>query len=120
MAENMGKIVIYEQKGKPIEVRLDGDTVWLTQRQMSELLDTSTDNIGLHIKKIYEGEELIEDATTEDSSVVQTEGKRSISRKIKHYNAALTLLIAESAPEQKDTMTRLVMNMLVHNVAASE
>jgi hypothetical protein len=41
----MSEIVIYEQEGRPVEVRLEGDSVWLTQRQMAEILDTSTDNI---------------------------------------------------------------------------
>jgi prophage maintenance system killer protein len=90
----MSEIIIYEQEGRPVEVRLEGDTVWLTQRQMSEILDTSTDNIGLHIKKIYDDGELVEVATTEESSVVQTEGNRSVSRKVKHYNLDMIISVA--------------------------
>ena len=53
-------LVIFEQAGQPVEVRLDTnrDTVWLTQRQMSELFDTSIDNIGLHLKNIFADDEL--------------------------------------------------------------
>lgn len=90
----MSKIIIYEQEGRPVEVRLEGDTVWLTQRQMSELLDTSTDNISLHIKGIYADMELTEAATTEESSVVQAEGKRSVTRKVKHYNLDMIISVA--------------------------
>jgi prophage maintenance system killer protein len=90
----MSKIIIYEQEGRSVEVKLDGDTVWLTQKQMSEILETSTDNIGLHIKGIYEDGELDERATTEESSVVQKEGKRSVSRKVKHYNLDMIISVA--------------------------
>jgi prophage antirepressor-like protein len=90
----MSEIVIYEQEGRAVEVKLDGDTVWLTQRQMSELLDTSTDNIGLHIKGICGDGELVEVATTKDSSVVQMEGNRSVSRTVKHYNLDMIISVA--------------------------
>jgi prophage maintenance system killer protein len=81
-------IVIYEDADNAVEVRLDTDrdTVWLTQRQMAELFDTSSDNVSLHLKNIYGDEELEESATTEDSSVVRQEGKRQVLRNIKHYN----------------------------------
>lgn len=71
-----------------IDVRVDSekDTVWLTQKQMSELFDVSADNIGLHIKNIFKEEELVSSSVTEKSSVVRFEGKRSVTRKIKVYN----------------------------------
>jgi len=69
-----------------IDVRIENETVWLTQRQMAELFDTSSDNVGLHIKNIYESQELEEAATAEDFSVVQTEGRRKVTRRVKHYN----------------------------------
>ncbi|ABA58277.1 protein containing HTH-type DNA-binding domain and DOC/FIC domain involved in death-on-curing system [Nitrosococcus oceani ATCC 19707] len=64
---------------------LEQETVWLIQSQMSVLFDTSTDNIGLHLKNIYQEGELEEAATTEDFSVVRQEGKRQVRRPIKHY-----------------------------------
>ena len=69
-----------------IEVRYENGTIWLTQKQIAELFDTSTDNIGLHLKNIYADRELEEKATTEDSSVVQQEGQRNIQRTLKFYN----------------------------------
>ena len=55
-----------------MDVRLDQETVWLTQRQMSEVFRISSDNVGLHLKNVFTDGELEESATTEDFSVVQT------------------------------------------------
>lgn len=84
----MSTVVIYqnEQSQTQVSVRLDGETVWLTQRQMAELFDTSADNISLHLKNVFSEGELGEPATTEDFSVVQTEGRRKVTRTVKHYN----------------------------------
>lgn len=87
-ADAGNKIIIYERDDRQVEVRLDAqrDTVWLSQRQMADLFETSTDNISLHLKNIFTDGELSEESTTEDSSVVRQEGKRQVTRKVKHYN----------------------------------
>ena len=84
----MSEVVIFEADDHhvAVHVRLDGETVWLTQRQMAELFDTSADNVGLHLKNVFGEGELGEKATTEDFSVVQTEGRRNVTRTVKHYN----------------------------------
>ncbi|HEX3526481.1 MAG TPA: virulence protein RhuM/Fic/DOC family protein [Thermoanaerobaculia bacterium] len=84
----MSEIVIYqnEQSQTQVSVRMDGETVWLTQRQMAELFDTSADNVSLHLKNVFSEGELGEPATTEDFSVVQSEGRRKVTRAVKHYN----------------------------------
>jgi len=82
----MSSIVIFETENQPVQVRLEGETVWLTQAQMAELFGTSTDNISLHLKNIYTEKELEEPATTEDFSVVRQEGARQVKRQLKHYN----------------------------------
>ena len=80
-------LVFTKQAGEDgIEVRVFKESVWLTQKGMAQLFDCSTDNIGLHLKNIYASGELTESATTEDSSVVQNEGTRKITRKVKFYN----------------------------------
>ncbi|MCG5509127.1 RhuM family protein [Ectothiorhodospira lacustris] len=86
--EHQAPIIIYGAADKAVEVRLDTDqeTVWLSQRQMADLFDTSTDNIGLHLKNIYADDELVEEATTEESSVLRQEGQRQVRRRVKHYN----------------------------------
>ena len=82
----MSEIILFEQSGQPVQVRLQGDTVWLTQLQMAKLFGTSTDNVSQHLKNIFEDKELEETATTEDFSVVRQEGSRQVQRRIKHYN----------------------------------
>ncbi|MDR3127288.1 MAG: virulence RhuM family protein [Tannerellaceae bacterium] len=72
--------------GETIDVRFQDGTVWLTQRLIALLFDTSIDNIGLHLKNIYIEGELDEVSTTEDYSVVRQEGSREVCRKVKHYN----------------------------------
>ena len=65
-------LMVYQTDSGALEVRFDGthDTVWLSQAQMAELFESSTDNISLHLKNIYLEQELSEQATTEDYSVV--------------------------------------------------
>lgn len=86
--ESQSPIIIYEDANHAVEVRLDANqqTVWLTQRQLAEIFDTSTDNVSLHLKNIYADGELDENATTEDSSVVRQEGQRQVRRQVRHYN----------------------------------
>ncbi len=70
----------------------DNETVWLTQKEMSALFCVSSDNIGLHIKNIIKEGEL-DNSTTEESSVVQYEGKRKIKRKMKMYNLDMIISV---------------------------
>ena len=88
MNEFNNSIIIYQpHTDQPaIDVRIEGETVWLSQRQMSVLFDTSSDNVGLHLKNIYAERELLEEATTEDFSVVRQEGNRQVRRSVRHYN----------------------------------
>ena len=83
-----GQVVVY---GAPdgalrVDVRLDRETVWLTQRQMAEVFRTSTDNVSLHLRNIFGDGELEETATTKDFSVVRSEGGRQVRRRIRHYD----------------------------------
>jgi hypothetical protein len=69
------KLIYNTEDGRSqIKLRTDQNTVWLSQREMAELLDGSVDNIGLHLKNMYKDGELIREATAEDSSVVQNRG----------------------------------------------
>jgi len=88
MNEFNNSIIIYQPHADQpaVDVRLEGETVWLSQRQMSVLFDTSSDNVGLHLKNIYAEGELLEEATTEDFSVVRQEGNRQVRRSVRHYN----------------------------------
>lgn len=84
--KSASQLIIFEATNQPVQVRLEGETLWLSQAQMAQLFDTSTDNISLHLKNIYSQGELEEKATTEDFSVVRQEGSRQVQRRIKHYN----------------------------------
>ena len=103
----MSELLIYQpDDGSEVSVRLEGSTLWLTQRQLSEILETSTDNIGLHLKNIYASGELVETATTEDFSVVQQEGQRSVSRKTKHYNLDAIISVGYRVNSKRGTQFR--------------
>jgi len=71
-------IVLYQSPdgAGSLDVRLDHETVWLTQKQMAELFGKNSDTIGLHIRNVYKEGELLEHGTTEESSVVKNEGSR--------------------------------------------
>ncbi|MEI8103258.1 MAG: RhuM family protein [Chlorobium sp.] len=82
-----GEIVIYPRDGVPaIEVRLEGETVWLSQQQLAELLQTSRTNIVEHIQNIYAEGELVEVTTCRNIRQVRTEGAREVARTIPFYN----------------------------------
>lgn len=87
-------IVVFKNGGLELEVTVseDRENVWLSQRQMATLFNVSADNIGLHIKNILADKEL-DSSTTEESSVVQTEGKRKVRRTIKIYNLDMILAV---------------------------
>lgn len=86
--DNQGDIVIYqtEDGATKIDVRFEGETVWLTQQQMAELFGSSRTNIVEHIRHIYEEGELDEDSTCRKFRQVRDEGGRQVSREIPHYN----------------------------------
>lgn len=77
---------IAEGKEDGIQVLYKDESIWATQKAMSLLFDCSPDNIGLHLKNIYDSGEIDKNATTEKISVVQTEGTRDVSRNTLFYN----------------------------------
>lgn len=91
----MNDLIIYTtQDGRSqIKLRTDRRTVWLSQRGMAELFDVSVDNVGLHLKNIYQDGELIREATAEESSVVQIEGSREVRRPVTLYNLDAILAV---------------------------
>jgi len=88
MVPTGGEVLIYKSDdGRvKVDVRLENETLWMTQSDMARLFQCSTDNISLHLKNIYEEGELERLATTEDFSVVRLEGKRTVRRKMTFYN----------------------------------
>ena len=96
MTENLNdKIIIYQSEdGKTqLDVKLEGETVWLTQAQMVELFQTSKQNVSLHINNIYKEGELEKEATVKDYLTVQSEGARTIHRRVKYYNLDMIISV---------------------------
>ncbi len=91
----MTDLILYttEDGRSQIKLRAKDQTVWLTQREMAQLFDVSADNVGLHLKNIFEDGELSREATTEESSVVQTEGGRDVKRPVALYNLDAILAV---------------------------
>lgn len=88
MEDRHTDLVIFQEAGHPVQVRLDaqGDTVRLSQRQMADVFETTPENVLMHLKNIFRDEELDEPATTKEFLAVQIEGKRQVRRNIRHYN----------------------------------
>ncbi len=93
--DNNGKILIYQnEKGDTkIDVYFENDTVWMTQKSIAELYQTTPQNITLHIKNIYNDGELNETATCKNYLQVQIEGEREVQRSLKYYNFDMILAI---------------------------
>ncbi len=90
-----------------VRVLIHAETIWLPQRLMAELFQTTPDNIGLHLKNIYAEGELDETATTEDFSVVQNEGGRAIRRKLRHYNLDAIIAVGYRVSSRRATQFRI-------------
>ena len=88
MDDTKGDIIIYQTDDglTKIDVKVQNETVWLSQQQMAELFNTTKQNISLHIKNIYDEEELNENSTVKEFLTVQNEGNRSVERNVKFYN----------------------------------
>ncbi|MBU3914454.1 virulence protein RhuM/Fic/DOC family protein [bacterium] len=115
MIQSKGEIVIYTDPDGTVQtdVRLEAETLWLSQKMMAELFDRDVDTIGLHLKNIYSEEELEEKATTEDFSVVQTEGKRRVKRRVKFYNLDAILSVGYRVNSKRGTQFRIWANRVL-------
>jgi prophage maintenance system killer protein len=112
--ETKGEIILFKS-GKEInlEVKLQEETVWLNQKQMAILFDKDSDTVGLHIKNIFKEKELNKKSTTEYYSVVQQEGKRSVKRKIIHYNLDVIISVGYRVKSQRGTQFRIWANKVL-------
>ena len=90
-----GEIVIYtsEDGTVSLDTKLEDETIWLTQDMMAKLFETTVPNINMHIKNIYDEEELEQNRTIKDFLIVRKEGKRTVSRNITHYNLDMILSV---------------------------
>lgn len=95
-----------ENGGNGIEVRIEDETIWLTQKLMAQLFDCTLENVIHHLKNIYEDEELAEEATTKDFLVVRQEGSRTVNRKVKHYNLDAIIAVGYRVNSRQATAFR--------------
>ncbi len=111
----MNEVLIYQKDDgqTAVEVRLEQDTLWMSQAQMAELFDKDSDTIGLHLRNIYESGELNEDATTEESSVVRQEGKRQVRRTICFYNLDAVISVGYRVNSLQGTRFRIWANRVL-------
>lgn len=106
--DNKTDILIYqtEDGNTKIDVRLENETVWMTQKAIAELYQTTPQNITLHVKNIYEEGELEEESTCKYYLQVQNEGSREVKRKAKHYNLEMILAIGYRVRYHRGTQFR--------------
>ena len=110
-----GDIVFYEPDSgnTRMEVRLDDDTVWLTQVQMQELFQQTRQNVGLHIKNIFNEGELSREATIKESFIVRKEGKREVERKIEYYSLDVIISVGYRVKSLRGTQFRIWANRVL-------
>lgn len=108
-------IKIFQSKDKKTEIQVivQSESVWLSQKQMSELFEKDSDTIGLHLRNIYKSGELIEKATTEKYSVVQKEGKRNVKRTIKLYNLDSIISVGYKVNSKRGVQFRIWANQVI-------
>lgn len=102
------KIVIYQtEDGRTqLDVKLENETVWLTQAQMTELFQTTKQNISLHINNIFKEGELDSKATVKEYLTVQHEGKRTVRRKVKYYDLDVIISVGYRVKSIRGTRFR--------------
>ena len=108
LPEKRSDILIYQtEDGQTrIDVRLEENTVWLTQAALAELYQTTPQNVTIHLRNIYKEGELSESATCKEYLQVRTEGIRPIQRKLKHYNLEAILSVGYRVRSHRGTQFR--------------
>ena len=121
--ENQNEIIIYQpEESIKLEVRLEDETVWLTQAQMAELFQTSKQNISLHTRNVFKENELSESATVKYSLTVQQEGKRIVKRNVAYYNLDVIISVGYRVKSQRGVefrqwATRILKDYLLKGYA---
>lgn len=103
------KIVIYQTADgrTQIDVRLESDTVWLTQAQMVELFQTTKQNVSLHVGNVFKEGELKQESTVKECLTVQKEGQREVARKVKYYNLDVIISVGYRVKSKRGTAFRI-------------
>lgn len=104
----LSEIILYQtEDGRTrIQCRFENETLWLTQAQIAELFQTTPQNVTLHLKTIYAEGELVEAATCKDYLQVRNEGKRQVSRNLRHYSLPAILAVGYRVRSHRGTQFR--------------
>ena len=106
MSDN--EIILYQPDGSiSLEVRVENETIWLTQKQMAQLYGTAVPAISKHIKNIFDSGELQAEATVSKMEIVQKEGNRSISRATSIYNLDMIIAVGYRVNSHQATSFRI-------------
>jgi len=107
--DSSGEFILYQtEDGETrIDVRMEQETVWLTQRDMAELFQTTVPNINQHLSTIFEEGELDRAATIKRYLIVQTEGNREVSRTVDHYNLDVIISVGYRVRSHRGTQFRI-------------
>ncbi len=103
------RYVLYHSDETDVSVNavVHNDSIWVTQKAMADLFDCTSDNISLHLKNIYSEGELAKEATTENFSVVQKEGKRNVKRNVTFYNLDAIISVGYRVNSRQATKFRI-------------
>jgi len=113
-APQQGEIILYQpDETVRLEVRLEDDTVWLTQQQMAELFQTTKNNVTLHIGNVYKEHELVAESTSKESLLVRMEGNRQVTRQRKLYNQDVIISVGYRVKSQRGTQFRQWANRVI-------
>ncbi|NDV57580.1 Fic family protein [Bacteroides sp. 519] len=111
---NKGEIIIYQTPdgNTQLDVKLDGETVWINRQQMAELFDRDVKTIGKHIKNALQ-EELNEIPTVANFATVQKEGKRLVERQVEYYNLDMIISIGYRVKSNRGVQFRIWANKIL-------
>ena len=109
------QIVIYQSEDgqTQVDVRLENETVWLTQAQMVELFQTTKQNVSLHVGNVFREGELEQESTVKEYLTVQNEGERKVSRKVKYYNLDVIISVGYRVKSKRGTAFRIWANKVL-------
>ena len=111
---NQNEIILYQPDNSlKLEVRLESETVWLTQAQTAELFQTTKQNLSLHINNIFTEGELALTSTVKEYLTVQNEGIRQITRKVRYYNLDIIISVGYRVKSQRGTFFRQWANRVL-------
>jgi len=105
-AENKSNVIIYNDGELELNISLYDESIWLTQKQLSELFEVTKQNVSLHINRIFEEKELDKNATVKFYLIVQKEGSRRVERNLEHYNLDMIISIGYRINSIKATKFR--------------